>query len=86
LVSFNLQKFWTFRNYRHDKVIHQLFVYILNAFIGLNLNGLFMHILVNRYNIWYLLSQIIVNVVIGFWNFIVYKFIVFRTSKNEITC
>lgn len=86
LVSFTLQKFWTFRNFRQDKIAGQLFIYLLNAFIGLNLNGLFMHALVNRYEVWYIFAQIIVNLVIGVWNFLVYKFIVFRTDKNEIAC
>jgi len=84
LISFTLQKFWTFRNYRQDRVVRQFFIYILNAFIGLNLNGLLMHILVNKYAVWYLLAQIIVNLAIGVWNFIVYKFLVFRTDKHEI--
>ncbi len=86
LVSFTLQKFWTFRNSRQDKMVGQLFLYLLNAFIGLNLNGFFMHTLVNKYEVWYILAQIIVNLVIGVWNFLVYKFIVFKTDKNEIAC
>ena len=84
LVSFALQKFWTFRNYSQDKVAKQIFLYILFAFVGLNLNGVFMHILVNRYNVWYLLAQFMVNLVIGFLNFLTYKFIIFINPKNEI--
>jgi putative flippase GtrA len=84
LVSFTLQKFWTFRNYSEDKVVHQLSLYVLNAFIGLNLNGTGMHLLVNKYAVWYMLAQIIVNLVLGVWNFFVYKFIVFNIGKNEI--
>lgn len=86
LISFTLQKFWTFRNYSHDKMVGQLFLYVLNAVIGLNLNGFFMHLLVNKFNVWYILAQIIVNLAIGLWNFIVYKFIVFRKEKNEVNC
>lgn len=86
LVSFTLQKFWTFRNYRQDKVIGQLLFYVLNAFVCLNMNGFFMHLLVNKYKVWYLLAQIIVNLSLGFWSFMIYKFLVFRTDKNEIAC
>jgi len=86
LVSFTLQKFWTFRNYRQDKVAGQLLIYLLNAFIGLNLNGWLMYTLVNKYAVWYLLAQIIVSLIIGFWNFLVYKFIIFKTDKDEIAC
>jgi putative flippase GtrA len=78
LVSFTLQKFWAFRNFRRDKLAGQLFLYALNAAVGLNLNGLFMHLLVNRGGVWYLLSQVIVSAVLAFWNFAVYKFIIFR--------
>lgn len=83
LISFSLQKFWTFRNYRQDKVVGQLGLYILNALLGLYLNGLFMHLLVYRFQVWYLLAQVAVNLALGFWNFIIYKFIVFRPDKYE---
>lgn len=86
LISFALQKFWTFRNYSQSKVAGQILLYILLAFVGLNLNGVFMHILVNGYNIWYLLAQLLVNLAIGFFNFLAYKFIIFKNSQDEINC
>lgn len=85
LISFTLQKLWTFRNYSQNKIVHQLLVYVLNAFLGLYINGLLMHLLVNRYQVWYILAQIVVNLTIAVWNFIVYKFIVFKIGKNETT-
>ncbi|MFA5131277.1 MAG: GtrA family protein [Patescibacteria group bacterium] len=84
VVSFTLQKFWTFRNFSQEKAAHQFVLYILNAFIGLNLNGVFMHLLVNRFGIWYLLAQVAVNLAIGFYNYIIYKSIIFKLGKNEI--
>ena len=83
LISFSLQKFWTFRNYHRGKMIHQLFLYMSNAFLGLGLNAILMHLLVNKYNVWYILSQLVVNLAIGFWNFVVYRFIIFKNPKNE---
>jgi len=83
LVSFGLQKFWTFRNYCQDKVVQQLFLYIINALLGLYLNGLGMHLLVNKYALWYILAQIIVNLFLAVMNFIVYKFIIFKIGANE---
>ncbi len=82
VVSFTLQKFWTFRNY-DKQVAGQLFLYFLNAFLGLTMNGWLMHLLVSRLHIWYLLAQIIVNVALAFYNFLVYKFIIFREGKDE---
>ena len=83
MVSFSLQKFWTFRNYNNKRLPHQLVLYIGAAFISLNLNALAMHVLVNNWNIWYLLSQIIVNVFLGIVNFFIYKYVVFRNRLDE---
>ncbi len=86
LVSFTLQKFWTFRNKCPKKIPLQFVLYIANAFIGLNINGFLMHALVNNVGIWYILSQVIVNVGIGVYNFFIYKFIVFRSTSYENNC
>lgn len=83
VVSFTMQKFWTFRNY-NKQMAGQLFLYLLNAFLGLNMNGWLMHLLVNRFHIWYLLAQIAVNITLAFYNFLVYKFIIFREEKDEV--
>jgi putative flippase GtrA len=83
-VSFTLQKFWTFRDFNQEKAAGQFTLYILNAFVGLNLNGFFMHMLVNRHHIWYLLAQLMVNMVIGTYNFFIYRYVVFKKEKNEI--
>jgi len=85
-ISFTLQKFWTFRNYNQTRMVGQLFVYMTNALISLFLNGFLMHLLVNKIHIWYLLSQFMVNLSLGFYNFLVYKFIIFRTDKHETDC
>ena len=82
-VSFTLQKFWTFRNNCQKKIPIQFVLYITNAVIGLNINGFLMHTLVYDFGLWYLLSQVIVNIGIGVYNFFVYKFIVFRNNPNE---
>lgn len=83
IVSFALQKFWTFRNYSQKKIPAQLSLYILNAFIGLNINGFLMHYLVNTWEIWYIFAQIAVILLLGLYNFVVYKFIIFRIKKDH---
>jgi putative flippase GtrA len=82
-VSFYLQKFWTFCNYNRRHVYRQLILYFLFAFINLNINGYLMHILVNRFQVWYLLAQIIVSLIISLDSFLVYKFIVFRHRHGD---
>lgn len=82
-VSFGLQKLWTFRNYSQARLPRQLFMYFGSAFIAMYVNGWAMHMLVNNLGIWYLLSQIIVNLFLGFVNYFNYRFIIFRKTANE---
>lgn len=83
VVSFSLQKLWTFRNYSHKHLPHQLIISFSAAFISLNLNGLGMHILVNNLRVWYLFSQILVNIFLSVINFLTYNIIFRQTKENE---
>jgi len=85
-ISFNLQKFWSFRNFGNNKTKSQFILYMLNAFVGLNLNGFFMHLLAVEYHVWYMLAQLIVSIVIGIYNFFIYRSIIFKNKKHEIIC
>jgi len=82
-VSFYLQKFWTFCNHNKKHVYHQLSLYFLFALINLNINGYLMHILVNRYQVWYVLAQLIVSLAIGLASYLVYRFIIFRKHHDD---
>jgi putative flippase GtrA len=73
-----LQKLWTFRNKEERKTSRQLVLYFLNWFLSLNINAVCMHMMVNRLNVWYLLSQVIVDLSLGALNFLIYKFLIFR--------
>lgn len=87
VVSFSLQKRWTFRDTDEKKVPKQLVLYLLNAFLSLNINGIGMHFLVNENRTPYLLAQIIVNLALGGLNFVIYKTIIFRNEQeDEINC
>jgi len=85
-LSFTLQKFWAFRNYHYDKVPIQLVLYIINAVIGLSVNGFLMHLLVNKWGVWYLLAQVAVSLSIGLYNFLIYTFIIFRKKIENENC
>ena len=78
LFSFIFQKYWTFRDSENKHNFKQVVSYSANIFLGLNINAFLMHLFVNRFNFWYLFSQIAVNVIISVYNFIVYKYIIFR--------
>ena len=77
-VSFFMQKLWTFNDKDHSRSYRQLGLYLLLNFINLNLNGWLMHLLVNGFQIWYMLSQFVVGLTLGMVSFVVYKFVIFR--------
>ncbi len=81
LVSFNLQKYWTFRSFSFKKIPHQVTLYILLALVSLTLNARWMYLLVESLNMHYILAQIIVLFVLAVLNYTVYKFIIFKEKK-----
>ena len=82
-ISFFLQKTWTFRNRSNRRVVRQMAMYFAIGFLNLNLNGFLMHLLVNRFEIWYILAQLGVNLLLGGGNYLFSRFIIFR-KQNEI--
>lgn len=85
IVSFSLQRHWAFRNHDDKGIPKQLVLYLLNAFLSLNINGVGMHFLVNELHVPYLLAQIMVNLSLGGVNYIVYKSIIFRNEQDDET-
>lgn len=77
IVSFSLQKLWTFRNYSKKRLIRQLIYYFSFALFGLFLNTSLMYYLVEVLAWWYLLAQLLVTIFLAGINFFVYKFIIF---------
>lgn len=78
IISFTLQKFWTFNDTGVEKVKQQFVLFVLTALIGLCLNSVLMYIFVEYIGLWYILTQLIVAVFIAIFNFFMYKFFVFK--------
>jgi len=75
LITFSLHRYWTFHCQPSRR---QYLLYSANIFLCLNLNALLMHVLVNRLSIWYLISQVLANGIIGLYNFLMYRFVIFK--------
>ena len=85
-VSFFLQKFWTFRDNDKNAMARQMAYFFLVGLINLGVNTVGMYILVDRFGLWHILSQIIISGMIALSSFIIYKFFIFhkpRTEKQE---
>ena len=73
VISFHLQKFWTFRDGSRHKIYKQVFIYFLVTFSSLIINAIGMYILVEYFNIWYMLAQVIIGGFLAGGNFFIYK-------------
>ncbi len=78
ILSFYLQKVWAFRVRDNKGTFRQMAIYFANGFLVLNYNGILMHLFVHVFGVWYILSQLLVNITIGIGNYIFSRFIVFR--------
>ena len=78
IISFTLQKFWTFADGEIKKAHYQFAYYMGVAVLGIFINTIFMYIFVSIFGIWYILAQIITGGIIAVFNFIMYKFFIFN--------
>ncbi len=77
-TSFFLQKFWTFRDSRIDKLHIQLTSYFVLAILNLLLNTIFLYLLVERFHVWYVFSEAFVMFGLAFFSFFVYRHVIFN--------
>lgn len=78
MVSFTLQKFWTFADKEIKKVHHQFVRYLVVAILGIFINTICMYLLVDILGLWYIFAQIITGGVIAVFNFAMYKIFIFN--------
>jgi putative flippase GtrA len=78
VVSFTLQKFWTFRDRSTENLHAQAGLYLAVALFNLCLNTALMYLLVDIFDIWYVFSQIFVGIFIASFSFFIYRIFVFK--------
>ncbi|HUO56409.1 MAG TPA: GtrA family protein [Candidatus Paceibacterota bacterium] len=84
LVSFSLQRMWTFRQSLPRTVGRQIGLYLVAALCNLVLNTAIVYVCVEYLRIWYILSQIIAGSTIAVESFFVYKHMIFTESDPQI--
>ena len=80
VVSFILQKYWTFQHDTHEGVHHQAAYYLLVALINLGINTLILYGLVDYAHIQYLVGQVIASGIIACESYVIYHYIFERRS------
>ena len=79
-LNFTLQKFWTFQNKETHMVSRQLVRYVAMLVSLLIGNTVFLYLMVEYLQMWYIGAQVILTVVISILSFI----ISIRIFKNEM--
>lgn len=92
LVTFTLQKYWTFRDHARAKLQRQFFSYTVIALLTAGFNISLLHlskILLERFGLdffrmWYVLAQVLIIAVIAVLSFLANYFITFRARRSEV--
>lgn len=78
VVSFTLQKFWTFEDTATHLMGRQFTAYCVIAVANLLINTMFMYFLVSVLGLWYLAAQFIVGGIVAVWSFFIYHKLIFQ--------
>lgn len=85
IVSFLLQKYWTFGNFERQRgvVQKQLSTFFLIALINLGLNTTLMYFFVGMCGFWYMFAQFLSSGLIALSSFFLYKIFVFKKQPAD---
>ena len=78
LVTFFLQKFWTFRDNDRSKTTTQMTLTFAVAAINLFLNTFLMFVFVEEVHLWYMLAQALASLLLSIETYFLYKNVIFR--------
>lgn len=85
LISFSLQKFWTFEDLSKENIKKQFIMFFFTVLIGVILNTSIVYVCVGYFTMNYILGQFIAGVFIAIMNFFIYQKIIFKKNvKLEI--
>ena len=83
MVSFFSQKFWTFRDKEKEGMYKQMGGYFLVVSSGMVVNASGMYALVDYAGLYYLFAQVIMSGLVAIYNFIMYRFVIFKRVRAE---
>lgn len=81
VISFNLQKRWTFRD-TNENVGEQMTVYVIVGIVNLGLNTLLMFLFVDFFHVMYIVAQIFAGGTIAISSFLIYRFFIFKKQDK----
>lgn len=71
VVSFTLQKYWTFKDISNKKTKSKAFAYLLLQVSNLLLNALLLFLITTWFGAWYIIGQVVVLILIAVWTYFI---------------
>ena len=85
IVSFVMQKFWTFRNKSMERVHIQFTLHVLLSILNIGLNTVFLFGLVEYLSLQYILAQILSTSVLAGMNYFIFQKYIFTSTVASIS-
>ncbi len=85
VISFTLQKFWTFRDASRKHIYLQFIFYFSMGVVNTSLNAYAMHVLVNALGVYYMLAQAMTGIVLALSSFTISRYFIFRLTEDNET-
>ncbi len=83
IVSFTLQKFWTFRRKEKNGTFAQLLQSLCLFFVNISINTLLMYFFVEDIHLHYLIAQVILAFLMAIETYFVYKHFIFKLKTTS---
>lgn len=81
VVSFSMQKYWTFNDSSKDRIASQAIIYSIVTTINLGINAGILYLLVEYANLNHMFGQLLASAIIAVESFFIYK-ILFKIEKS----
>lgn len=85
VVSFTLQKYWTFANHSREFIGRQAALYFLLQGVNFIVNGAALFFLTDVIGLWYMLAQFVVLLVLAVWTYAISRRFIFVSSVGDST-
>ena len=84
VVSFLLQKFWTFNNGSRDNMHTQALGYFLILLCGLGMNTFILYLLVEYAELHYIVGQLLGSALVAIWSYNAYSRLIFDKAERAL--
>ncbi len=83
VVSFIMQKRWTFQDHSTEETHRKFAVYVVIAIINLAVNTSLLYIFTDIFRFYYMISQFLASGIVALWSYFIYKKLVFKNNTMD---